>query len=181
MEKDKSQENEQVESCSIYLFGDINRDTIEDTIMPLIECLDEGIPVKLYISTDGGDSTVAMVLADIIDRSETPIDVYLLGEVLSAGFVVALSGYKNEQVHTYAYPSTRVMWHSGHVSGFDSSVSVPSLDDYATHLRKDWNRLCSFIKEHSCMTDEQISDCYKRDRWFFPEEMLQLGIIDEIL
>ena len=166
---------------TLYLFGDITGDAIEGVVMPLMQCLRDKKPVELYISTPGGDPMPALMIADIIDRAESSVEIYLMGEVCSSGFLVALSGYKNELVRTYAYPSTRVMWHSGSLCFGDGEVPYALLKQHVDYHDKNWIHMCNYITSHSKMTMELLEECELKDKWFFPEEMLKLGIIDEIL
>lgn len=176
-----STQEEFVESYSIYLVGPITSDTIETTAIPLLELIRDKTPVDFYLSTIGGEIPPAMLIADIIDRCSAPLNIYLLGEVVSAGFLIALAGYNNDNVKTYAYPSTALMWHSGMIEGMTTSP-VHSLCEYSQFTADQWEREKEFIAAHSKLTVEQIhEECWRTDRWFYPNELLELGIIDEIL
>ena len=57
-------------------------------------------PIELYLSTYGGSCYDGMALYDVIEGSQTPIEVICTGKIMSMGIIVALGakvrkGYRN--------------------------------------------------------------------------------------
>lgn len=163
------------------IFGDICREMSDEIIIPLIQCIKQKTPAEIYLSSPGGDPMPALMLVDIIDRAESNVDIFLMGEVCSSGFLISLAGYNNEHVHKYAYPSSRVMWHSGSMCFEECEIPYPMLQQHMDYHNKNWDHMCEYILSHSKMTKEHLEECAVIDKWMFPDEMLELGIVDEIL
>jgi ATP-dependent Clp protease protease subunit len=64
-------------------------------------------PIELYLSSPGGDVYPALGIYDAVRSSPCDIIIYGLGEIMSAAFVIFLSGD-----YRYAAPNTTFMMHS---------------------------------------------------------------------
>ena len=107
----------------ITFFGEIKSTTVESTIKEIVkinltdqtyvqQCAQWAIdnklspmtvtltPIKLYLSTYGGGCYDGLALYDVIEASQTPIEVVCTGKIMSMGIIVALGakvrkGYRN--------------------------------------------------------------------------------------
>ena len=107
----------------ITFFGEIKSTTVESTIKEIVKinltdqtyvqlCAQWAIenklspmtvtltPIELYLSTYGGGCYDGLALYDVIEASQTPIEVVCTGKIMSMGIIVALGakvrkGYRN--------------------------------------------------------------------------------------
>lgn len=162
----------------VFIWGEIDDSMLKSVVEPLIICSVADCPLEIYISTPGGYIRVAMVIADIIEKLRIPTTIYVMGELASAGFVIPLAGYSNPNVYRIALPSSRALWHSGEI---EMGMSFHQACDYIDFQKDESLRIEDYIKSHSKMSKEMIRECFRREYWMLPEEMLELEIVDEIL
>lgn len=158
---------------------------VDDTLLSVSKAIidynrkDRGIavekrkPIKLLIFTYGGDVSVTMNLIDIIKMSKTPVYTYNMGNALSAGFQILISGHKR-----FCTPSSRALYHSG-------SGSTSGTYEQTQAQMKEYNRLIS-VFEKNCLARTKIDlktfNKNKSKEWYMDaEEQLKYGVVDEIV
>lgn len=167
---------------SITIPDVISRNIIEDCVIPLLEQDVKGEPITIYITTTGGERAAAMCLCDVIERLKSPTTMYLIGYVYSAGMFIAMSGYNNPNVTTYAYPSTEGMMHHGSLNlGGDVEMKIADLKDYMDFNVKKDDEVREYVLGHSSMPGEFYDTLTRKEYWLSAQEMLEFGIIDGIL
>lgn len=132
-------------------------------------------PIKFYLSTCGGTCYDGLALHDVIESSQTPIEVICTGKIMSMGVIVALGSKVRK-----AYRNTTFMIHQ--VQGV-SIGSLREMEDTVAETTRINDMLFQIIKEKTKITDAQLYDVVQnRKDWFITaEEALELGIITEII
>lgn len=132
-------------------------------------------PIKFYLSTYGGTCYEGMSLYDVIESSNTPIEVVCTGKIMSMGVIVAL-GAKIRK----AFRNTTFMIHQ--VSGV-SFGSLREMEDSVAEAARINQMLFNIIKSNTRITEEQLNEVLqmKKDWFITAEEALKLGIITEII
>lgn len=167
---------------SVYIFGDIDETVYGEIIIPMLQYSHENKPLEIYVNTDGGDPVTAMTVGHIIDRLTIPTTIILMGDVCSAGFLIAVAGNANPNVETVAFPSTRLMWHKGYATGHFEHMQIHEIEDFAAHCARFDKDTLAYIAEHTVLTPEDvIMNAERKDWWLDTGEMVALGIIDRIL
>lgn len=114
-----------------------------------------------------------MNVIDLIKLSKTPVITIGMGKVYSAGGLLLMAGHKR-----YIFKHTSCLIHDG------SSGAVGSIGKLIDNL-KFTEKLEALIKEYiisSTKITEQMFDAnYRRDWFMFSDEMLELGVADEII
>lgn len=135
--------------------------------------VDKRIPIKIFINSDGGSVDAVMNVIDLIKLSKTPVITIGMGKVYSAGGLLLMAGHKR-----YIFKHTSCLIHDG------SSGAVGSIGKLIDNL-KFTEKLEVLIKEYiisSTKITEQMFDANYRRGWFmFSDEMLELGVADEII
>lgn len=166
---------------NIYFAGEVNKETtgkIQESILELLEedgKLKEVEPIKLYINSMGGNVASMFGLIDIILSSKTPIHTYNNGTCASAGLYILMAGHKRLGRKNSSY-----LLHQVQVDFYGDYMRVKQDLDYARALQ---NRIRRFTLERTKITEsffDEIVDT-KTDYWFFSEEALELGCIDEVI
>lgn len=174
------QETTTTERGKITLFSEVANELYEECILELVEYERKGIPVDMYISTDGGDPIAALCLCDILDRIRTEVNIYLWGEVLSAGIFIAMGGYNNPNVTVYAYPSTigLIHWGAGQLEMCEIGLMHDYTDFHANYILP---LMKQYVLKHTAWSEEDVEQFERRDVWLSAQDLLKYGIVDVIL
>lgn len=169
------------EARVISINGLIDESLTDTIIIPLLE-MDRASSkeIRIYLSTDGGREDVALCLADVLERLQSPTKLILLGTVASAGMLIVMGAYPNDNVEVCAFPSTIGMIHHG--SWFINCMEAERAEDWLSFIQgKKRDFIEDYMLSHSKMTDEDYCLLHRRDRWYTAEEMLAYGFVDTIL
>lgn len=170
-----------LKSRKLYLNSGIDMCSIEDIVKHIIRynVEDRGIPVedrqpiKLYITSPGGDVYAGFELIDVIENSKTPVYTINMGFQFSMGFLLGLSGHKR-----FATKHSKFLWHDGTSGTLNSTAKVR---DEMEFQNRNEDRIRKFILEHSNI-DPELYDSKLRVEWYmFAEEAKDLGVIDYIV
>lgn len=174
-------EHERLIDERIILINDIiSENTIEKVAMPLIRMDNDGTNKKItiYINTNGGEVSNGLVVCDLIKKLKTPTDVIVLGYAYSMGSLILMAGKNNPNVKRYCYPFSTALLHGGSsfVSGTSSQVK-----DYFKFNEKYEKRIADYIVEHTNLTEEDYAAIERYEAYMDSDEMLEKGLVDEIL
>lgn len=159
------------------LFGEINEDVVRDICgWILTENLSDNPPevLTLLINSPGGSVADAFALIEIMNGSRIPIRTVALGEVASAGLLIAMSGTKGLRTIT---PTCSVMSHhfsAGAVGNYHSLVGIQKEFKFADQR---------ILNQYAKSTDLTVAEIREklipeRDVWLSPTEALDLGLFD---
>ena len=182
----------------ITFFGEIKSASVESTIKEIVrinlsdqeyaqECTQWAIdnnlspmavtltPIKLYLSTYGGGCYEGLALYDVIEASQTPIEVVCTGKIMSMGIIVALGAKVRK-----GYRNTTFMIHQ--VSGI-SLGTLRDMEETVAEVSRINDMLFKVIKSKTKITEERLNQVIqqKQDWIITAEEALELGIITEII
>lgn len=132
--------------------------------------------LRLFINSCGGDLYSAFGLIDIMKASKIPIHTIGVGSLMSAAFLIFMTGHKGGRLLTR---NTTVMSHqfSTYYEGKEHDVKASEKE-----TRTVKQRMLDIIKE-SCSMDERA---VKRkllppsDVWLSAQECIDLGVADAI-
>ncbi len=182
----------------ITFFGEIKSTTVENAIKDIIKinladkdyinmcnqwATDNGQqpfpvrlnPIELYLSTQGGTCYDGIALYDVIEASNTPIEIICSGKIMSMGVIVALGANVRK-----AYKNTTFMIHQ--VQGLTIG-SLREMEDTLSEVSRINTMLFQIIRDNTKITEEQLNDVLnnKKDWFLTADEALSLGILTEIL
>ena len=132
-------------------------------------------PIKLIITSPGGDLDSAFLLYDTIQLVKSPI--YTLGRYCaSAAALILASGTKSKR---YLMPHAKVMLHllSGQMGGDarDWEIQHRQMQVYE-------KKMIELLLECGVKKDyDEILHDIDRDKWLEPEEAIEYGIADKIM
>lgn len=163
-------------SGSYYLTGDID----EHSITPVIKwILAENIAqrhkqLNLFINSCGGDLYQAFGLIDIMKSSKIPVATNGVGSLMSAAFLIFMSGVKGKRLIT---KNTSIMSHQFSTFYEGKEHDVKASEKETRYIKQ---RMLDVMKE-SCSMDERM---IKRkllppsDVWLSADECVELGVAD---
>lgn len=169
-----------VESSTIYLFGDIADGTLYDftlKIKAIIHMRGEekkNEPINVVINSDGGDVYEALGMIDYIQSLNVKVNTICRGRAMSAAALLLCSG---TGVRAASKNST-IMFHE-----ISSGIYGKSSDMKANvqHTEKLEEILINIITANSKRDSVFWKDKILKDYYLSPEEALDLGVIDNII
>ena len=159
----------------IWLRGEISDIDVEDvgSRLAILAARDREKPVHLYICSEGGQTTSALGLCDMIMRAGVPVFTYAVGRANSAALLIFAVGAQR-----FALANARFMWHSvyGEVEGKPDEIEIQSRE--CKCLQDNCHKL--FLGKTRVMS-EWLDNAMKSDCYFGADEALELGICDHIV
>ena len=170
---------------TIYIWEDINDNTafimnrmIENLCIPDTNA--NKIPITIKISSPGGEVFSALSIVSAIERAQEKgyeVNTIVYSCCMSAAVNLLCAGSKR-----YAQKYTRFMLHDlgSYNFGFQSKEDIKN--NYEEH-EEIWKLLSGLLIKRTKLTKEDLDDIvkHKKEFFFWSEEALELGIIDEIL
>lgn len=164
----------------LLINDEIGDSAIEMYIMPLLQ-MDEDSEVDnitIYLSTPGGDIFTGMTLASVIENLKTKTEIIILTEAYSMGSYLTVAGRNNPNITIKCYPFTTFLIHPGQTRVAGDANAV---EDTYNFVRKFNDKMKDYMLDHTTITKEEY-DAHSRNEWYFTaEEMLEYGIVDEII
>ena len=169
-----------VESSTIYMFGDIADGTLYDfmlrvrAILHMREEDKKNDPINVVINSDGGDVYEALGMIDYIQSLNVKVNTICRGRAMSAAALLLCSG---TGVRAASKNST-IMFHE-----ISSGIYGKSSDMKANvqHTEKLEEILIDIICSNSNKDSSFWKDKILKDYYLSPEEALELGVVDSII
>ncbi len=167
-------------SAGIYLlFGEINTDSIRDACAWILaenisdnphECL------NMIINSPGGSLMDAFALISIMKSSAIPIRTISIGEVASAGLIIAMTGTKG--LRTIA-PNTTIMSHNFSTT---ESGTYDELKRSMSVLDKTSEMVIAHYVKHTGLSKEEVKTklVTHKDIYLSPKQAVSLGLFDVV-
>jgi len=133
--------------------------------------------LTLYINSEGGDLYEAFGLIDIMKASKYPVRTIGIGSVMSAAFLIFCSGEKG---HRIIGRNTGIMSHQYHDEFQGKHHEVKSRMKESDNCN---GRMLEIIQESSNVDMKTVKSklLYSSDVWLKAEDMISLGLADQIL
>lgn len=172
--------NQLLNNRTIVLNAEIDESILETVVLPLkdFEKQNSDIPVTLILNTPGGSVADGLMLCNIIDNYTKPLNIIVPSYSCSMGTIILCSGNKNPNVTKKAYPFSFALFHSGQTYVGGESTSV---DDVIDFNRAVDNKIRDYVINNTKITGELYTAHHRKQWYLTAEEMLQYGLIDEII
>lgn len=169
-----------VETSTIYLFGDIADGTLYDftlkirAIMHMRSEEKKNDPINIVINSDGGDVYEALGMIDYMQSLGVKVNTICRGRAMSAAALLLCSGTGTRA----ASKNSTIMFHE-----ISSGIYGKSSDMKANvqHTEKLEEILINIITANSKKDSLFWKDKILKDYYLSPEEALNLGVIDNII
>ncbi len=133
--------------------------------------------VHLYINSPGGSVTAGLGILDTMNYIQPDVCTYIIGQAASMGSLLACSGTKGKR---YALPNARNLLHQPLLSGILEGQAT-DLEIEAREMLRLRERLYSIYAEATGRPRDQIERDCDRNKWLDEQEMLDYGLIDDVL
>jgi len=175
-----SQENSFIEeSREIFLIGDINYETLKEFAISLktLEAK-EFAPIKIYLSTEGGDIHAGIGIFDLIRTCSCITTTICTGTAQSAGFIILQASSSR-----LAYKNSIIMNHDISVEGNMRKKDLEAYFNKYKELKKaldDFiiNRMVNSSGITKIKARKILSNYSQGDHYLTTEEATTYGILD---
>ncbi len=133
--------------------------------------------IHIYINSPGGSVTAGLGILDTMNYIQPDICTYIIGQAASMGSLLACSGTKGKR---YALTNARNLMHQPLLSGVMEGQAT-DLEIEAIEMLRLRDRLYGIYAEATGKTVEEIAKDCDRNHWLDDKEMLEYGLIDEVL
>ena len=162
----------------VFVGGGISRPIAQAVTAQLLFLAnqDPKAEVSMYINSPGGSISDGLAIIDTMRSMPCAVATYIVGQAASMGSVIACCGTKGRR---FALRHAENLMHQGRIGGFEGQATdLEIFTRQMVRIEDVCNRLYS---EASGRTMEQIAADCERDLWLNAEEMLQYGLIDQII
>ncbi|MCU0327405.1 MAG: ATP-dependent Clp protease proteolytic subunit [Chitinophagales bacterium] len=162
----------------IFFWGPVDDKSMEKILnkVLLLDGLDSGKPIDIFLSSPGGSVTSGLALMDTMRAIESPVNTTCIGLAASMGAMILSHGTKGKR---RAYKNARVMIHQPSIGGIRGQAI--DLEITAKQINKSKLVLAEILAENCNQPLDKILKDFDRDYWMDAQEALQYGIIDEIV
>jgi len=138
---------------------------------------DANADIHLYVNSPGGSVTAGLAIVDTMQFVKPDVSTYIIGQAASMGSVIAASGEKGKR---YCLKNSRNLMHQPLLSGIMEGQAT-DLEIEAKEMLRLRDRLYHIYANATGQDPERIhADC-DRNLWLDDNEMLDYGLIDEVL
>ena len=164
----------------IYVMGEIDSWVLEISKMIQIaniedagKPIEERVPVKIFVFSQGGEDTASWNFVDFVAASKTPVYTVNAGMCLSNGLTLLMAGHKR-----FALKHSTGMYHSGSARIEGIKEQVDAATKYIASQDKIYEK---WFLDH-CKIDQKLFNRKKKTDWYMTaDEMLEYGIVDKII
>lgn len=130
-------------------------------------------PIRLYISSVGGEVDPGFSLIDAITMSKTPVYTINTGYEYSMGFLIGLAGHKR-----FTFPNAKFLLHDGSSFVYGSSGKV---QDQAEFNKRAEAKIKDYVVSHTKITPKQYNAKQRIEWYMFADDAKELGVVDYII
>lgn len=130
--------------------------------------------IILNINSSGGSVDAGMALINEIQKSEIPIEC-VITNAHSMAFLIAVCCHKR-QIYKYG----KMMWHDSTIGLYDK---VKNINEALDVISKEDVMINEILTTHTKLKAKDLKEIIdkKQDRYFFSDEALLKGLVDEII
>jgi len=133
--------------------------------------------IYMYVNSPGGSVTAGLSIVDTMNFVKPDVCTYIMGQAASMGSVIAASGAKGKR---YALKNARNLMHQPLISGIMEGQAT-DLEIEAKEMLRLRDRLYAIYSNATGQDQEKIHKDCDRNLWLDDQEMVEYGLIDEVL
>lgn len=161
--------------------GDIKSNTFFPIISRIIELnsFSKKPPVKaicLFVSSCGGDLHETMSLVNVIRASKIPVYTIAMGQVASAGVVLATSGVKR-----FVAPYSEIMTHNI-LTSLEGYSKISEIEERIKNFKDSEREYKKYFSTVTRKPMEWVEEkiITKTDKYFTAEEAVEVNLFDDL-
>jgi ATP-dependent Clp protease protease subunit len=163
----------------IFLGGPVNDQMANLIVAQLLFLANEDprADISLYVNSPGGSVTAGLGIVDTMNFIPCDVSTYIIGCAASMGSVIACSGAKGKR---YSLPNAENLMHQPLIGGVLEGQAT-DLEIEARHILRMRDQLYDIYAKATGQSKTKIAEDCERNNWLMPAEMLQYGLIDQVL
>ncbi|MBL4808684.1 MAG: ATP-dependent Clp protease proteolytic subunit [Phycisphaerales bacterium] len=138
---------------------------------------DPSADIYMYVNSPGGSVTAGLGVVDTMNYIKPDVNTFIIGQAASMGSVIASSGTKGKR---YALTNARNLMHQPLISGIMEGQAT-DLEIEAMEMLRLRDRLYKIYANATGQDQERIHKDCDRNLWLDDKEMIEYGLIDEVL
>ena len=153
---------------------------LESAVLPFMEMDNDGSgkPIEIIISSIGGDVYNGFNFVDQIEKAKSPVTIHIMAMAASMGFLIAMAGKNNPNVKTVCHPFSVGLLHSGSTYMGGTAHAVKDTFNFSQQYEE---KIKNYILTHTKIDEDLYEKIERKEYWMDADEMLRLGIVDEII
>lgn len=163
----------------IFLGGPVLDETANIVVAQLLFLANEDAKadISIYINSPGGTVSAGLGIVDTMNFIPCKIATYIIGQAASMGSVIAACGTKGKR---YSLPHSKNLMHQPLLNGVIEGQAT-DLEIEAREMLRMRDILFQIYSKATGKDQKVIhADC-ERNKWLNAEEMVEYGLIDEVL
>jgi ATP-dependent Clp protease, protease subunit len=133
--------------------------------------------IHLYVNSPGGSVSAGLSIIDTMNFIQCDVSTYIMGQAASMGSVIATSGTKGKR---FTLTNARNLMHQPLLSGVMEGQAT-DIEIEAREMLRIRDRLYAIYANATGQTTDKIMlDC-DRNKWLDEKEMLEYGLVDQVL
>jgi ATP-dependent Clp protease protease subunit len=166
---------------TLFFNSEVDDDMVEDIVMYIIKWnkedknlpIEKRKPIKIYMSSVGGDTFVAQNVVDVILQSKTPVIGIGLSLVASACYHCFLACHER-----LAFKNPVFLQHDGSISISNSANKARQTMDF---LESGEARSKNFVLSRTKMSEELYDKIFDQEFYMYSDKAKELGVVDKII
>lgn len=169
-----------LEKRKIIINEAISDNLLELAIIPFMEMDSDGTkqPIEIILSTVGGDIYSGFNFVDQIEKAQSPVIIHVMSMAASMGLMIAMAGKNNPNVKTVCHPFSVGLLHSGSQCMEGTTHAVKDTFNFSQQYEE---KIKEYTLSHTKLDEETYEKVERKEYWMDADEMLKLGIVDEII
>jgi len=162
----------------IIILGTPIDDQIANLIVAQMLYADHDDPereINLYINSPGGSITAGLAIYDTMRHIRAKVATFCIGMAGSMATPILAGGEKGMR---YSLPHSTIHMHP---AGGGARGYAPDVEIMARELLREQQIVRMLLARDTGQPIERIADDFDRDRFMYPQEAKEYGIIDEVL
>jgi len=163
----------------IFLGGPVNDDLANLIVAQLLFLAneDDKADIHLYINSPGGSVSAGLGMLDTMNYIRPDVATYIIGQAASMGSIIACNGAKGKR---FTLRNSRNLMHQPLIGGVMEGQAT-DLEIEAREMLRIRERIYNIYTEMTGKPYDQIEKDCDRNKWLDDKEMLEYGLVDQIL
>lgn len=163
---------------NIFINGEINSQTANDFLSQFLFLIGEADKeIDIYINSYGGEVNAGLMIYDLIQDAQLPINIICTGMAASMAAVLLAGGQKGRR---FILPHSKTMIHEPLITGGvgGSATSIRNISDSILETRRIVNGI---LAKHTGKDIAEIDEATAFDNYMNAEKTVEFGICDTII
>jgi len=133
--------------------------------------------IHLYVNSPGGSVSAGLAILDTMRFLQCDVATYIVGQAASMGSVIACAGTKGKR---FTLPNARNLMHQPLLGGVMEGQAT-DIEIEAREMLRIRDRLYQIYADQTGQSVERITRDCDRNKWLDDSEMLEYGLVDQVL